>query len=472
MFLAVLTLAAIGLPTTSGFTGEFLVLLGAFQAAWPLYADGSAYPLVLAGSAVAGVVLGALYMLGFAQKFLFGVAKAPHQPFGDLSFREGAILSAIVVAVFALGLFPDGPMKTTELAALQYRQLVTQRPHRWRGRLAYRGACRSPTLGRGSVRRRRRESRRDPGRHAMNWAAVAVAMLPEHLLLVGIVVLLVLEIARGTPREAYVVSLAAVALATAAAVWLALGGFDVAPFPGQFSVDAAAASGKAIVLALALLVLGIARDDFGRGAFPILLLSSLYGVCLLLSSDSFLTLFLGLELMSLPVYALILIAYRRPESAEAALKYLVLGRRRHRDPADGRLAALRRQRLAGTRGVHGRTAIGRHDGARRRHAGPRRVLPQGRDRAIPRMGAGRLRGGRDPRHGVHGHGRQGRRPARRRSVVRHRAAVAGDGRCRRAAAPAVDRLGQPRGDAAAEPAPHDRLFVHRPRGVPLLRLPG
>jgi len=159
----------------------------------------------------------------------------------------------------------------------------------------------------------------------LNWAAVAVAMLPEHLLLAGIVVLLGLEIARGTPREAYVVTLAGVTLATAAAVWLALGGFEVAPFPGQFSVDAAAASGKAIVLALALLVLGIARDDFGRGAFPILLLSSLYGVCLLLSSDSFLTLFLGLELMSLPVYALILIAYRRPEAAEAALKYLVLG---------------------------------------------------------------------------------------------------------------------------------------------------
>ena len=36
-------------------------------------------------SAVAGVVLGALYMLGFAQKFLFGVAKAPHQPFSDLT---------------------------------------------------------------------------------------------------------------------------------------------------------------------------------------------------------------------------------------------------------------------------------------------------------------------------------------------------------------------------------------------------
>ena len=159
----------------------------------------------------------------------------------------------------------------------------------------------------------------------MSWAAVAVGMLPEHLLLGGIVVLLVLEIARGIPRVSYVVSVAAATLATAAAVWLALGGVEVAPFPGQFSVDVAAASGKAIVLALALLVLVIARDDFGQGAFSILLLSSLYGVCLLLSSDSFLTLFLGLELMSLPVYVLVLLAYRRPEAAEAALKYLVLG---------------------------------------------------------------------------------------------------------------------------------------------------
>ena len=54
VFLAVLTLAAIGLPTTSGFTGEFLVLLGAFRAAWPQYAQGTAYPLFVSASAVAG----------------------------------------------------------------------------------------------------------------------------------------------------------------------------------------------------------------------------------------------------------------------------------------------------------------------------------------------------------------------------------------------------------------------------------
>ena len=80
---------------------------------------------MLAVVAVAGVVLGALYMLRFALAFLYGAAKAPHQPFADLDRREKAILGLIVAAVFALGLFPDEPMRKTELAAKAYQQLVT-----------------------------------------------------------------------------------------------------------------------------------------------------------------------------------------------------------------------------------------------------------------------------------------------------------------------------------------------------------
>ena len=126
VFFALLTLAAIGLPTTSGFTGEFLVLLGAFRASWPQFLQGTSYPLVTSASAVLGVVLGALYMLWFAQRFLFGATKAPHLPLLDLGWRDKAILASIVAAVFALGLFPDEPMKKTELAAKQYRELVAR----------------------------------------------------------------------------------------------------------------------------------------------------------------------------------------------------------------------------------------------------------------------------------------------------------------------------------------------------------
>ena len=128
VFFMVLTLAAVGLPTTSGFTGEFLVLMGAFNAAWPQYEAGVTWPLVLACLAVLGVVLGALYMLRLAQHFLFGESKAPHQPLADLNLREKAILALIVVAVFWLGLFPDSFMRKTELGALEYQQQVMSRP--------------------------------------------------------------------------------------------------------------------------------------------------------------------------------------------------------------------------------------------------------------------------------------------------------------------------------------------------------
>ena len=124
LFFTVLTLASIGLPTTSGFTGEFMALLGAFNAAWPLHEAGYNLPIVLAVIAVSGVVLGALYMLRLAQQLLFGEAKAPHQPFTDLNTRERVILIAILVAVFAIGLYPQEPLRKTELAAREYQQIM------------------------------------------------------------------------------------------------------------------------------------------------------------------------------------------------------------------------------------------------------------------------------------------------------------------------------------------------------------
>ncbi len=158
----------------------------------------------------------------------------------------------------------------------------------------------------------------------MSWESVLTAMLPENLLLAGIVALLGVEISGARSRASLPLALIAVGAAAAAAAWLSLAGYAGAPFPAQFSVTPEGLLAKAIVLALVLPVLLMSREEFAGGEFHLLLLSSLYGVCLLLSSDSFLTLFIGLELMSLPVYALVLLAFRRPESAEAALKYLVL----------------------------------------------------------------------------------------------------------------------------------------------------
>jgi NADH-quinone oxidoreductase subunit N len=167
----------------------------------------------------------------------------------------------------------------------------------------------------------------------MNAPAVFMAMLPEHLLLLGILALVLLVIAlpaERAQRAALVVAGSSVAAAALAAALLALNGYSASPFAGQLSVSPGPLLAKAMVLALALPVVLMAGGDFGEHSehsceFATLLLSSLYGACLVQSADSFLTLFLGLEILSLPVYVLVLLAWHQPRSAEAALKYLVLG---------------------------------------------------------------------------------------------------------------------------------------------------
>lgn len=160
----------------------------------------------------------------------------------------------------------------------------------------------------------------------MNWSAVLTAMLPENILLVGIVLITLVEITSRRSGGTHALSLLTVAAAAVAAAALAASGYSGAPFAGHFSVNPVTLAGKAVLIALLLPVLLLARDDFAEDSqFDLLILSSLYGACLMVTSDSFLTLFLGLEIMSLPVYALVLLAYARTESAEAALKYLVLG---------------------------------------------------------------------------------------------------------------------------------------------------
>lgn len=160
----------------------------------------------------------------------------------------------------------------------------------------------------------------------MNWNAFVIGMLPEHFLLGGVILLILLEIVSSSGRGAAMLSFVMVAAAAASAAALGVMGFQGEAFPGQLSVSPEISLGRAVALALALPVLLMARDDLGDGGplYP-LLVSSLYGLTLLLGASSFLTVFLGLELMSLPVYVLVLMGTRRTPSAEAALKYVILG---------------------------------------------------------------------------------------------------------------------------------------------------
>jgi NADH-quinone oxidoreductase subunit M len=92
----IFTMASIGLPGTSGFVGEFLVLLGAYQAdTW------------LAFVAATGVILGAAYMLWLYRKVIFGdLTKENLKSILDLSPREIAIFAPLIVLVFWMGIYP------------------------------------------------------------------------------------------------------------------------------------------------------------------------------------------------------------------------------------------------------------------------------------------------------------------------------------------------------------------------------
>jgi NADH-quinone oxidoreductase subunit N len=79
-------------------------------------------------------------------------------------------------------------------------------------------------------------------------------------------------------------------------------------------------------MATVLLAWGVrAPREAGQGEFFSLLLFSVLGMAVLVSSQNLITLFLGFELLSIPLYVLCASEYRREGSLEAGLKYLVIG---------------------------------------------------------------------------------------------------------------------------------------------------
>ena len=83
----------------------------------------------------------------------------------------------------------------------------------------------------------------------------------------------------------------------------------------------AAAAVAAVLLSLRV----PAPREAGHGEFHALLLFSLMGMAVLVSAQDLITLFLGLELLSIPLYVLCAAEYRREGSLESGLKYLIIG---------------------------------------------------------------------------------------------------------------------------------------------------
>jgi NADH-quinone oxidoreductase subunit M len=100
----VVGLASIGVPGTSGFPGEFLVLLGTFRST-----PG------LAVLAVTGVILSAALLLTYFQRAFLGPAERDNiKAFHDLRPREAGIAAAVCAVIFWIGFFPTTVLDATK----------------------------------------------------------------------------------------------------------------------------------------------------------------------------------------------------------------------------------------------------------------------------------------------------------------------------------------------------------------------
>ena len=100
------TLAALGLPGTSGFIGEFLILMAVFK-------DN----FLVAVIASLGVILGAAYMLWLYKRVVFGkLVNSDLSKMVDLNKSEYFILTCLAIPVLFFGFYPDPLINTIEVS--------------------------------------------------------------------------------------------------------------------------------------------------------------------------------------------------------------------------------------------------------------------------------------------------------------------------------------------------------------------
>ncbi len=158
------------------------------------------------------------------------------------------------------------------------------------------------------------------------------ALLPDALLMFAVVVAWLNDtfVGQNGRRTTYYI---AVVSSVIAGVWFAINAFDPTPhyfFSRMYVVDPFASAMKAVVSLGYAVTIVYSRKyledrDLFRGDFFLLGMFSLLGQLVMISGNNFLTLYLGLELMSLSLYAVIALRRDAAQSNESAMKYYVLG---------------------------------------------------------------------------------------------------------------------------------------------------
>ena len=156
--------------------------------------------------------------------------------------------------------------------------------------------------------------------------------LPE-LLLAALALVLVLVAAFGgegarNTRRVTRISLGGILLALAL-IWFGAANDETA-FGGMHRADSFADYMKILVLlgtfgALYMSITPLAKDDINKPEFPLLVLLALVGMMLMISANDLMSLYMAIELQSLPLYVVAAMRTKSLRSSEAGLKYFLLG---------------------------------------------------------------------------------------------------------------------------------------------------
>ena len=101
----IFTLGALGLPGTSGFIGEFLILVGVFKVS-----------IVVAILASTGIILAAAYMLWLYRRVVFGKINSELKNIKDLNKIELYILTSLAVLIIFFGFYPEPLFNTVDVS--------------------------------------------------------------------------------------------------------------------------------------------------------------------------------------------------------------------------------------------------------------------------------------------------------------------------------------------------------------------
>ena len=260
--------------------------------------------------ATLGTILSAAYALWLYRKVIFGKLEKPSLfNIRDIGWREMVVLAPLVILTIVFGIYPKPVL---DISAASVAQLIDNyqhalepiNPRRWRGEAMNAAAHMSDALSRCC-----RKS-------CSALGAMALLMLGAYR-----------RRAHGARRST---ALAIALLIAAGVIVLLLPAGKLVSFSGSFVVDNFARFLKILALAGSAAAIAMSLDYAKherqqRFEYSVLIVLSTLGMMMLISAADLIALYLGLELMSLPLYVVAASHRDSLRSTEAGLKYFVLG---------------------------------------------------------------------------------------------------------------------------------------------------